>query len=133
MAKQTYSNVERDLTLEEVKIVYAYLQEQIEMVNSQSKTAIEHNDYVKLKYLIDYRKQLLVAIHELEDIYGTDLHVSPMQVKVNSMNQSLQKTARQSVKWMIKRNVKSQQMIKACLSKTASGLYKLADVLQNKS
>ncbi|GEL78684.1 hypothetical protein [Tenuibacillus multivorans] len=133
MAKQTYLDVERDLTLEEVKVVYAYLQEQIELVSSQSKTAIEQNDYVKLKQLIDHRKQLLVAIHELEDIYGADLQVSPMQVKVDSMNQSLQKTARESVKWMIKRQEKGQQMIKSCLSKTASGLYKLADVLHNKS
>lgn len=62
----------RDISLNEVRISYHKLHEEMDQLFYDIKDAVDRNDYVKLMILADRRKRLYVAIDAIESLYDED-------------------------------------------------------------
>nr|WP_054549509.1 hypothetical protein [Lysinibacillus sphaericus] len=62
----------RDISLNEARISYDKLNEEMNQLFNEIKDAVDRNDYVKLMILTDRRKRLYAAIDAIESLYGAD-------------------------------------------------------------
>ena len=62
----------RNITLNEVRINYDKLHEEMDQLFNEINDAVDRNDYVKLMILADHRKRLYAAIKAIESIYNAD-------------------------------------------------------------
>lgn len=71
---QTQNENGRDISLNEVRLSYDILHEEMERLFNEINNAVDRNDYVKLMILADRRKRLHAAIESLYD--ADELHSS---------------------------------------------------------
>lgn len=62
----------RDISLNEVRISYDKLHEEMNQLFNEINDAVDRNDYVKLMILADRRKRLHAAIDAIESLYDAD-------------------------------------------------------------
>lgn len=63
---------DRDMSLNEVRVYYVKLHEQIDQLFNDIKIAVDKNDYVKLIILANRRKRLNEEIDAIESIFDED-------------------------------------------------------------
>lgn len=68
----TQNENERDISLNEVRISYDKLNEEMNQLFNEINDAVDRNDYVKLMILADRRKRLYAAIDAIESLYDAD-------------------------------------------------------------
>ena len=62
----------RDISLNEVRLSYDKLHEEMDQLFNEINNAVDRNDYVKLMILADRRKRLHLAIDAIESLYDAD-------------------------------------------------------------
>nr|WP_106780851.1 hypothetical protein [Lysinibacillus timonensis] len=62
----------RDISLNEVRLIYNKLQEEMNHLFNEINNAVDRNDYVKLIILANRRKQVHAAIDAIESLYDAD-------------------------------------------------------------
>ncbi|MEK5037326.1 hypothetical protein [Sporosarcina sp. FSL K6-3457] len=63
----------KDVSLLEMQIIYNNLVDEYKTIADQIVDSIDRNDYIALSKLIGQRKQLVIAIDEMEELYGDKL------------------------------------------------------------
>ncbi|MFC4402373.1 hypothetical protein [Gracilibacillus xinjiangensis] len=162
--KQTISDnsAVTKLTMEDTHIIYSYLQQQYDVVCTQTKEAVQNNDYITLLQLIEERQRLEAIMDDFRTFHANtetttgveqqnDQHttatfqadkdeeaklIDRMTVNLETVNQSMHqfmiKTIDKSTETFTKGNQLGHKTTKKLLHKTANGFSKIADIINQK-